>query len=81
MKAPILQYPDFEKLFILYTDTFGTELGAVLAQKDSENKERVIAYASKSLNKAEFNYGITDKECLAVSVWIRVSMLSMDTYP
>ena len=68
MKAPILKYSDFEKLFILYTDASGTGLGAVLAQKDSKNKERVIAYASKSLNKAELNYGITDKECLAV-IW------------
>ena len=68
MEAPILQYPDFNKPFVLYTDASGTGLGAVLSQIDDEKRERVIAYTSRSLNKAECNYGITDQECLAV-VW------------
>ena len=31
IQAPILIYSDFEKLFILYTDTSETGLGAVLS--------------------------------------------------
>ena len=68
IQAPILQYPDFDKEFIVYTDASGTGLGAVLFQKDENGRERVIAYASRSLNKHEQNYGITDQEGLAV-IW------------
>ena len=66
--APLLKYPDFSKLFILETDASGDGLGAVLAQRQNDGSVRPIAYASRSLQKHEKNYGITELEGLGV-VW------------
>jgi hypothetical protein len=62
----LLIYPDFEKEFMLIIDTSGIGLGAVLAQKNKDDKEIVKAYASRSLVRAKKNYPITELECLAV---------------
>ncbi|KAK4326756.1 hypothetical protein Pmani_002773 [Petrolisthes manimaculis] len=65
--APVLAYPDFSKPFILNTDASYSGLGAVLMQKH-QGKNSPIAYASRTLNKAEKNYAVTEIESLAV-VW------------
>ena len=44
--TPIMTYPDFSKRFILATDASDWGIGAVLSQKDKENLEHPIAYAS-----------------------------------
>ncbi|GBB91667.1 hypothetical protein RclHR1_19010001 [Rhizophagus clarus] len=66
--SPILAFPNFNKQFILFTDASILGLGAILSQLDEKNQEHVIAYASRTLNKAEKNYTATELECLAV-VW------------
>jgi len=64
---PILQYPDFSKEFILATDASNVGLGAVLSQGPL-GKDLPVAFASRSLNKAEMNYTTSEKELLAI-VW------------
>ena len=68
MSEQIVAHPNFDKPFKVYTDTSDTGIGAVLSQNDNEGKEKVIAYASKTLNATERNWIITEKKCLAV-VW------------
>ena len=65
---PTLAFPDFSKSFILETDASGVGLGAVLAQAQDDGTVRPIAYASRTVQKHEANYGITKLEALGV-VW------------
>ena len=65
-EAPILVYPNYDKEFILYTDTSGVAVGAILAQLDDEGLDHPVAYSSHIFNKHEKNYSVTKKECLAV---------------
>ena len=68
--APILAHPDFTKPFILDTDASNHAIGAVLSQK-TENEERVIAYASRTLSKSERKYCVTRKELLALVYFVK----------
>ncbi|MES9881967.1 MAG: reverse transcriptase domain-containing protein [Sedimenticola sp.] len=70
-EAPILVFPDFSKKFILYTDASIEAISYILGQKDSENREHVIAYGGRSLRPAERNWGISDLEGLALVEGIR----------
>lgn len=61
----MLACPDFDREFVLQTDANTGSLEAVLMQTFSE-EERVIAYASRTLNATERSYSATELECLAV---------------
>ena len=50
------------------TDASYRGLGAVLAQWDEAQSERVICYISRALTEAEAKWHSNDLECLAV-VW------------
>ena len=65
-EAPVLAYPDFTKPFIVHTDASGFSVAGILLQEQPDKSIRPIAYAGRSLNAAETNYGITEKECLAL---------------
>ena len=64
-ESPILAYADFKAPFILHTDASGDGFGAVLYQVQ-EGKQRVIAYASRSLTRSERNYPVHKLEFLAL---------------
>ena len=64
--APILAYADFSKPFKLHTDACGLGLGALLYQTREDGTEAVIAYASRSLSKAESHYPAHKLEFLAL---------------
>lgn len=63
---PILGFPNFSKTFYLSTDASNVGIGAVLSQKDNQDRERVIFYASRSLNQAERNYSTKERELLGI---------------
>lgn len=67
INAPILQYPDFNKPFILTTDASDVALGAVLSQGEI-GSDKPVAYASRTLSDTEQRYSTIEKELLGI-VW------------
>jgi len=63
---PVLAYPDPERPFELEVDASAYAVGAILFQRDAQDRKRDVGYFSKALNPAERNYDIWDREFLAV---------------
>ena len=66
LQASILSFPDFNKPFLLETDTSGRSLGAVLSQKQADGRYHPITYASHVMNETEQRYHSNKQEFLAL---------------
>jgi len=63
---PVLVTPDLDKGMRVEADTSDFATGGVLSMKCEDEKWRPVTYISKSLNEAQRNYEIHDKEMLAI---------------
>ncbi|KRZ01755.1 Retrovirus-related Pol polyprotein from transposon, partial [Trichinella zimbabwensis] len=68
VSPPILAHPNFDRPFLLDVDASEDAIGAVLSQQDERDPPVVVAYASRSLSRAERSYCATRREMLAL-VW------------
>src|SRR2546425_1120780 len=64
--TPVLIHANLQKPFILTTDASQDSIGYVLSQEGSDGKEHPVAFSGGSLRRAEKNYSVTEKECLAL---------------
>ena len=60
-----ISFADFKQPFTLVTDASEVALGAVLLQK-IDNKVKIIACISKTLNETERRWSATERECYAI---------------
>lgn len=65
--APILGHPNYQLPFKIHTNASGFGIGDILLQ-EQQGEERVISYISRLLSKAERNFSVSQKECLAL-IW------------
>ena len=60
-KDVVLAYPDYNKVFEVYTDTSSTQLGTVITQSN-----RPLAFFSRKLSDTQQKYSVTKIELLAI---------------
>ena len=60
-KEVVLAYPDFSKVFEIYTDASAYQLGAVITQDN-----RPLAFFSRKLTDTQRKYSVTEIELLAI---------------
>ena len=66
MTAPILAFADFEKPFLLETDTSSLGLRVMLSQKQDDGKFHPVAYARRELKGGDGTYHSSKLEFLAL---------------
>ena len=68
--GPVLHSPDYDREFVVQTDTSDRGMGAVWCQVDENREEHPIAYFSRKFLPREERYS-TVEECLAVKLVIQ----------
>ena len=63
---PVLAAINYDRPFILYTDASAFAVGATLVQVGDDNLEHPVGFFSASLQPAEINYDIFDRELYAI---------------
>ena len=66
MTAPVLAFADFKKPFLQETDASSLSLGAMLSQKQDDDKYHLVAYASQDLMGGDKKYHSSKLEFLAL---------------
>jgi len=64
--APILAHFDVQKPVIIETDASDFAIGAVLSQREEDERLHSVAFHFRKLQPVEINYEIHDKELLAI---------------
>lgn len=62
----VLDYPNIQKPYKLYTDASNYAIGAILVQEDDNGIERVVEYISCTLKDSQLNWPVIEKEAYAV---------------
>jgi len=63
---PVLVIPNLDREMKVEVDVLDFATGGVLSMKCEDERWRPVVYISKSLNKAERNYKIHNKEILVI---------------
>ena len=67
-KDPIVNYPNPDKPYKLYTDACDYAIGAILVQEDENGMERPIEYLAKQIPKSGLKWPTIQKEAFAIAV-------------
>ena len=62
----LLLYPDFDKTFIVSTDSSDWGMGASLCQKADDGELRPVAFWAAPFKGSQLNYSVGDKEMAAI---------------
>ena len=68
---PILQFPRFDRKFMIQCDASQFGIGGILSQYGNDSLEHPVSYWSRILSRSERNYSTIDRECLAIIECVR----------